>query len=156
MEKMTEERTVMPALQQILITQADKTRLQVVIDRARQAGGESRHCLDDLQRELDRADVIDPALMPGGVVAMNSTVRLRDLDSDEIETYTLVFPQDADIQRNRISVLAPVGTAIVGCQVGDVLNWSVPRGSVQLRIEEVIAPCAIDDSHSTKAILCQT
>lgn len=145
----------MPALQRILITQADKARLQVVIDRARQEGGESRLCLDDLQRELDRAEVIDPALMPGGLVAMNSTVRVRDLDSNEIETYTLVFPQDADIQRNRISVLAPVGTAIVGCQVGDVVNWSVPRGSVQLRIEEVIAPGALHDWHSAEAVLCQ-
>lgn len=143
----------MSTLQRILVTQVDKARLQAVIDRARQEKSESRLCLDDLQRELDRADVVDPAVMPGGVVAMNSTVRLRDLDSDEIETYTLVFPQDADIQRNRISVLAPVGTAIIGCQVGDVVNWSVPRGNVQLRIEDVIAPVSFHDWPHVEAVL---
>lgn len=145
----------MQILQRILITSIDKTRLQRVIDRARQEGSESRSYLDDLQRELDRADVIDPTLMPSGFVAMNSTVRLRDLDSDEIETYTLVFPQDADIQRNRISVLAPVGTAIIGSQVGDVVIWSVPRGRVQLRIEDVIAPGPRRHWQTADEVLCE-
>lgn len=143
-------------LQRILITQADKARLQVAIGRALLQRSESRSRIDDLQRELDRAEVVDPTLMPSGLVAMNSTVRLRDLDSDEIETYTLVFPQEADIQHNRISVLAPVGTAIIGYQVGDVVTWSVPRGRVQLRIEDVIAASPLPDGQAIDALLCQT
>lgn len=130
----------MPTLHNIIITEIDRNRLQTVIDRALQNGCESRHCVDDLQRELDRAQIVDPGLMPDGVVLMNSTVCLRDLDSDEVETYTLVYPQDADINQNRISVLAPVGTAIIGCQLGDVVAWSVPRGRARWRIEDVVAP----------------
>lgn len=130
----------MSNLQKIVITPVDKARLQAVIDRARQQKSESPAILDDLQHELDRADVLDPAMIPEGLVVMNSKVRLRDLDSDETETYTLVFPEESDIRCHRISVLAPVGTAIIGCQVGDVVTWSVPRGSVHLRIEEVSAP----------------
>lgn len=87
---------------------------------------------------------------------MNSTVRLRDLDSEEIETYTLVFPEDADIERNRISVLAPVGTAIIGCQAGDVVTWSVPRGRVQLRIEDVFAPSPFPHRQTAGVVLCGT
>lgn len=143
-------------LQRILITQADKARLQVAIGRALLQRSESRSRIDDLQRELDRAEVVDPTLMPRGLVAMNSTVRLRDLDSDEIETYTLVFPQEADIERNRISVLAPVGTAIIGYQVGDVVTWSVPRGRVQLRIEDVTAASPLPDEQTMGTLLCQT
>lgn len=145
-------------LQRILITQVDKARLQVAIGRALLQRSESRSRIDDLQRELDRAEVVDPTLMPSGLVAMNSTVRLRDLDTDEIETYTLVFPQEADIERNLISVLAPVGTAIIGCQVGDVVTWSVPRGRVQLQIEHVIAASPLPDGHGQAigALLCQS
>jgi regulator of nucleoside diphosphate kinase len=143
-------------LQRILITQVDKARLQVAIGRALLQRSESRSRIDDLQRELDRAEVVDPTLMPSGLVAMNSTVRLRDLDTDEIETYTLVFPQEADIERNRISVLAPVGTAIIGYQVGDVVTWSVPRGRVQLRIEDVIAASPLPEGQTIGAMLCQT
>jgi regulator of nucleoside diphosphate kinase len=146
----------MRTLQSILITQVDKARLQAVIDRARQEESESRPGLDDLQHELDRAEVIDPELIPEGLVAMNSTVRLRDLDSDETETYTLVFPQDSDIRQNRISVLAPVGTAIIGCQVGDVVTWSVPRGKVQLRIEEVIPQSRLRQGQAAGAVLVPT
>jgi regulator of nucleoside diphosphate kinase len=146
----------MRTLQNILITQADKTRLQAVIDRARQEESESRPGLDDLQRELDRAEVIDPELIPEGLVTMNATVRLRDLDSNETETYTLVFPQDSDIRCNRISVLAPVGTAIIGCQVGDVVTWSVPRGKVQLRIEDVIPQGPLHHDQAAGAVLVPT
>lgn len=141
-------------LQRIRITHVDKARLQVVIDRARQAENQSRPYLDDLQRELDRADVIDPASIPDGLVTMNSAVRVRDLDSDETETYTLVFPEDSDIQRHRISILAPVGTALIGCQTGDVVTWSVPRGRVQLRIEDVCAPSPLPHVPIAGAVLC--
>lgn len=134
----------MTTFQPILITPDDKLRLQIAIDRALLQRTESRPAIEDLQHELNRAAVIDHALIPSGLVVMNSTVRLRDLDSDEIETYMLVFPQEADIQQNRISVLAPVGTAIIGCQVGDVVTWSVPRGRVRLRIEDVGTSSQLD------------
>jgi regulator of nucleoside diphosphate kinase len=70
---------------------------------------------------------------------MHSVVRLRDLDSDETLACALVYPSDADDTRDRISVLAPIGTAILGYRVGDVIEWPVPAGLRRLRVEEVVS-----------------
>ena len=70
---------------------------------------------------------------------MNSTVRLRDLETGEEETYTLVYPDEADIGENKLSVLAPVGTALLGYRAGDVVEWPVPAGVRRFRIEEVVS-----------------
>jgi regulator of nucleoside diphosphate kinase len=94
--------------------------------------------LKDLEAELDRALVVAPEDVPHDVVTMNSTVILQDLKTGEIETYTLVYPDRADILNNQLSVLAPVGTAVLGQRVGDVLRWRVPAGWRQLKIEQVV------------------
>jgi regulator of nucleoside diphosphate kinase len=94
-------------------------------------------CIDDLRSELARAVVIRSKEIPEDVVTMNSTVTLRDLDTNQAESYTLVFPSDADIANNRLSVLAPVGTAILGQRVGDRLRWRVPAGWRRLVVEQV-------------------
>jgi regulator of nucleoside diphosphate kinase len=69
---------------------------------------------------------------------MNSQVLLCDIDTLETMTYTLVFPKDADIDSGSISVLAPVGTAILGYRQGDIVEWPVPAGIRRLRIEKVL------------------
>jgi regulator of nucleoside diphosphate kinase len=99
--------------------------------------GSNRH-LAELIAELQRAEVVPSDEVPSDVVTMNSTVVLRDLDTGEEETYTLVYPNHADIARNRLSVLAPIGTAILGYQVGDVVRWRVPAGMRRLRVEDVL------------------
>ena len=124
----------------IVVTRGDHSRLQAVLDRARQMGGESNRSLDELQRELNRAQVVDSLSSHDGIVVMKAQVRLRDVDTNEIQVYTLVYPQDADIRKNQLSILAPVGTAILGYRQGEVVTWSVPGGRVRLRIEEVLPP----------------
>jgi regulator of nucleoside diphosphate kinase len=94
--------------------------------------------LDDLRAELDRPEIVRPEDVPHNVVTMNSTVVLRDVDTKERETYTLVFPDAADIANDRLSVLAPVGTAILGERIGDVVRWRVPQGWRRLKVERVI------------------
>jgi regulator of nucleoside diphosphate kinase len=94
--------------------------------------------LQALADELDRAEVIAAKDVPADVITMNSRVRLLDLDTGEEETYTLVFPDDADINRNRISVLAPVGTGMLGYGVGDVIEWQVPGGIRRLKVASVL------------------
>ena len=69
---------------------------------------------------------------------MNSSVRLKDLDTKKELTYTLVFPSDADAGQNRISVLAPIGTALIGYRVGDIITWEVPAGRRRLKVEKII------------------
>ncbi|HEX7450291.1 MAG TPA: nucleoside diphosphate kinase regulator [Pirellulales bacterium] len=123
---------------QIVITDFDRRRLAALIAAHADHGLAQRHYLEDLQRELERAWRVDPCDVPPDVITMNSTVQLRDLDTGDTETFTLVFPEDADVTRQRISVLAPIGTAILGYRAGDVILWPVPQGRARLRVEQVL------------------
>ena len=79
---------------------------------------------------------------------MNSQVVLSDLETSEDVIYTLVFPSDADIDAGKISVLAPIGTAILGYRVGDVIEWMVPSGKRRIAIKELrYQPEAAGDYH---------
>jgi regulator of nucleoside diphosphate kinase len=122
----------------IVMTDVDRRRLGTLIDRTASIGVGDRRYLDDLEHEVERATIVDPHDVPDDVITMNSTVRLCDLDTGEIERYTLVYPRDADIEENRISVLAPIGTALIGYRVGDVVEWPVPSGMARLRVEEIL------------------
>ncbi len=73
----------------------------------------------------------------GAAATMNSTVELRDLETGEIEIYTLVYPDQADVTLDRISLQAPVGAAIYGCRVGDIVSVTAPSGPRRLRVEAV-------------------
>lgn len=91
-----------------------------------------------LEEELLRARVVEPSQVPGDVVTMNSTVRFRVLNTGEVFTLTLVYPKDMDDTGAKISILAPVGTALLGLSQGDEIDWPRPAGGVvRVRIEEV-------------------
>ena len=123
---------------QIIITDVDRDRLHdLLTSEFVQVIGPVEY-LDDLKAELRRAKIVPPEKVPRNVVTMNSSVALRDLSSRELETYTLVFPEDADIAQGRLSVLAPVGTAILGQRIGDELKWRVPAGWRRFKIERVL------------------
>ena len=118
----------------IFITQADMKRLQSLIESMKS----SREDLQALRAELHQAHVVAPADIPNDVVTMNSKAQVRDLETNEIMTYTLVFPGNANIDDGKISVLAPVGTAMLGHRAGEEFEWHVPAGPVRLRVEEVL------------------
>ena len=122
----------------ILMSDADHKRLEALIESARYSASLREDYLAALEGELRRARVVPQSDVPPEVITMNSVVRLRDLDTDETEEYELVYPADADVGHNRISVLAPVGTAILGYRLGDVIKWPVPAGLRRLRVEEVL------------------
>lgn len=122
----------------IIISEVDHRRLGALIDAARMDSRDREDYLTALEGELSRARVVPPGKVPPNVITMNSTVRLRDLNSGEMVTYTLVYPASADISENRLSVLAPVGTAILGYRQGDTVEWTVPAGRKRLKVEEVL------------------
>ncbi len=128
---MTRQQTIIPA--------EDYQQLQVLVNSkvARVVGGPER--LDELQTELARAQIIPQDDVPSDVVTMNSTVLLRDLGTNEVETYTLVFPECADIANHRLSVLAPMGTTILGKRTGYEFRWRVPDGWRKVKIEQVFS-----------------
>lgn len=122
----------------IYVTEYDLGRLRKVLEDARRSGYRESEYLDELGEELDRATVVAPQDVPHTVVTMNSTVELIDLDTGKRETYTLVFPDDADAVRGKISVLAPIGTAMLGYEVGDTFEWEVPAGRRRLRVDRIL------------------
>lgn len=132
----------------IYITELDKARLEELIAVVGEFGGQDKDHLDSLAGELDRAEIVSSQAIPPDVVTMNSRVVLRDLATSEVKTYSLVFPRDAAIGAGKISILAPIGTAILGYAKGDVVEWQVPAGTRRIRIEDVLyQPEAAGDYH---------
>jgi len=126
------------APREIFITQFDKDRLAELIDVAEGFGAHDRRDLKALKDELDRATVVSSQDVPPEVVTMNSRVLLRDTDTSEERTVTVVFPKDADLAAGSISVLAPVGTAVLGYREGALVEWPVPSGTKRFRIEKIL------------------
>jgi regulator of nucleoside diphosphate kinase len=122
----------------LVITESDRARLNTLLASEFLRVISPVEYLDDLRLELAEARVVPRHKVPRNVVTMNSTVTLRDLETGERETYTLVYPDRADIANNRLSVLAPVGTAILGQRVGDELKWPVPAGWRRFTVQRVV------------------
>lgn len=118
------------------VTSVDMARLRQLLDAPDLM--RQRPYLETLSQELDHASVVEASAIPADVVTMNSTVRLIDLDSDEAMELTVTYPEAADISSGKISVLAPVGTAILGCRQGDTVTWEVPAGVRSLRVDRVL------------------
>ena len=122
---------------QIMLTQQDRTKLRKMISDILLTELDGTGHVSALDVELERAAAVDSAEIPPDVITMRSRVRLAFGD-DEDEEYTLVYPEEADMSENRISVLSPVGTAILGYRAGDVVSWDVPDGSIAIRINSVV------------------
>jgi regulator of nucleoside diphosphate kinase len=133
----------------IYITEFDLKRLKGLIKYAEEHWDQRVLAyLEDLDEELERAEVVKPENIPNDVITMNSTFHLSDLDSGEETVYTLVFPAKADSTNGKISILAPVGTAVLGYRVGDTVEWKVPGGLKRLKVNEIVyQPEAARDYH---------
>ena len=132
----------------VYITDLDKKRLKRLIREARTFGSEHEIYIEKLEGELNRGKVVKSKEIPTDVITMNSKVRLKDLDTREEMIYWLVFPDDANPDQNKISILAPIGTALIGYRVGDVIEWKVPAGLRKLKVLEVLyQPEAAGDYH---------
>jgi regulator of nucleoside diphosphate kinase len=114
----------------------DRRRLGTVLQNA-ETRPQLRTSIQALEDALEQAHGVDPTQMPHDVVTMNSTIVLRDLESNDTETYTLAYPERADIRMDRISVLAPSGIAVLGCAIGDVVEVETPSGIRHVRVEDI-------------------
>lgn len=92
----------------------------------------------ELNDELARADVVEDTDFPSGIVAMNSEVTFQDLDSKEKSTIMLVYPHEANVDQMKISILSPVGTALIGLRIGGMIDWPLPHGKTKrLKVTKV-------------------
>lgn len=132
----------------IFITRFDMVRLMDLIEGIRAYSKKSNVNLDILERELTRGTLVDPKNVPPDVITMNSKVCITDMDSGEKETYSLVFPSNAKIDENKLSILAPLGIALLGYRTGEIIEWKMPSGIKKIRIDEVLyqpeAACDFD------------
>jgi regulator of nucleoside diphosphate kinase len=120
----------------IILTSVDFDRLEGLLDSLPNNAFPGRA---ELRAELGRAEVVAPDRIPPNVVTMNSTVRFTIAESGETFSLTLVYPKDVGADAARISVLAPVGSALLGLAVGDELQWPRPGGGVStVRVDEVV------------------
>jgi regulator of nucleoside diphosphate kinase len=124
----------------IYITSEDNSKLRLLLSVALRS--RANGTLQKLREELDRAVIVDPASIPAGVVTMDSRVEFEDISTGEVETYTLSFPDRANVEEKRISILAPIGTALIGYREGQTVNWSTPGGVRQLKLRRVTAAAA--------------
>jgi regulator of nucleoside diphosphate kinase len=122
----------------IQITELDRKRLIALIVDAQSGEYRKSVYLENLRGELERAEVVPHEKIAGDVITMNSTVTLVDQDTGEEETYTLVYPEDADTSQGKISILAPIGTAMLGYRAGDVFEWEVPAGKRRLKVAKIL------------------
>ncbi len=132
----------------IYITDNDMTRLEELLEVAGENTTRDNKHLEELSSELLRAEVVESAEIPANVVTMNSQVLLLDMDTNESKTYKLVFPREANLEQNRISILAPIGTAMIGSRVGNVIRWNAPAGVRRMKIVKILyQPEAAGDYH---------
>ena len=94
---------------------------------------------DGLQAEIDRADIVAPEEMPPSVVTMNSTVQFAIVETGKEFVLSLVYPRDMDGSADKISILAPVGSALLGLSIGDELGWPGPGGKpMTVRVKQIM------------------
>lgn len=136
------------SVRQIFITEYDVQRLEGLIERFRAIPSREGRNLNELEQELEKAEVVPPEGIPPDVITMNSRVCLADLDSGQEMILTLVFPTEADVETGKISILAPIGTAMIGYRVGDTITWAVPGGKKNLLVKDILyQPEAAGDYH---------
>lgn len=121
----------------IYITEVDLQRLGELVGVARSCSELDQASLAALQAELDRASIVSSQEVPADVITMHSQVRIRDLGTGEEMVFALVYPRGANLEQGKISVMSPLGTALLGYRAGDVLDWRVPDGVRRLQIMEV-------------------
>jgi regulator of nucleoside diphosphate kinase len=122
----------------IFLTTKDVEKLRDLIRDTYHTEYRGSDYLKKLAEEIEKAAVVQPDQIPADVITRNSTARLVDRETNEEMVYTLVFPEDADTSQGKISILAPIGTAMLGYKAGDTYEWDTPGGKRIIRVKEIL------------------
>jgi regulator of nucleoside diphosphate kinase len=133
---MNQEKTMRQ--QYVRVTEVDSKRLQALIDAALQRSGRDGRNVEELERHLLEAEITPASHIGPDVVTMNSEVLVTDLDSGEKFGFRVVFPRAANSDAGNISVLAPLGMAVLGRKMGEEITSMVPSGTRRLRVDELV------------------
>jgi regulator of nucleoside diphosphate kinase len=122
----------------IYITQHDLQRLKKLLHDISDKNHPEVFSVQGLAIELNRGIVVSPKDVPENMITMNSRVLLRDVESGKEMTCWLVFPDKVDAVKNPVSILSPLGTAMIGYKVGDVFTWESPSGAKQMEVLDIL------------------
>ncbi|MBO9698654.1 MAG: nucleoside diphosphate kinase regulator [Sporocytophaga sp.] len=122
----------------LVMNRLDYARIKKSIIDLKQSRAISPEELEKLNGELNAAQIVDPEKVPVDVVTMNSIVRISFSNSGKVLQFKIVYPDEADLKENKISIFSPVATALLGYRVGDEVEWIVPGGATKILIEEII------------------
>lgn len=120
-----------------IITQLDQQRLDALLAEAIAQTTKPDEQFEAFRHELEHARIVSPQETPIDIVTMNSTISLYDADFDVTETYSLVYPSDADIFDNRLSILNPMGMAILGRRIASVIHWKNSNGDHRMELKDL-------------------
>ena len=120
------------------ITNLDYQRLNNLIQSVKTTMKDDLHNIEALENEIERAKRIEPRKIGHNVVTMNSEVEVIDLASNRVMKFKLVYPQEADFKNNRLSVLSPLGSALIGYREGDEVEFRVPAGLKKVKIGKIL------------------
>lgn len=137
-------KTTAPAMR---VTAQDMERLRTLVERCLE--GSRAAAAEQLELELDRAIVVPQDQIPPDVVTMRSRILFEDVETGRRREATLVYPEEANMDLSKVSILAPVGVAVLGLKVGDIIEWPLPHARrARLRILEVLyQPESAGDFH---------
>jgi regulator of nucleoside diphosphate kinase len=124
-------------LQPVTISTFDLRRLQELLLVAKQFASPQPSYIGELENELEHANIVRPEEIAPYVVTLNSSFRLTDVETSKEHLYTLVFPNDADPEENKLSILSDLGVAVLGCSAGDTIEWKFPEGVRRFRIDMI-------------------
>jgi regulator of nucleoside diphosphate kinase len=124
-------------MRNIIVSTVDAERIRQRIMDVRSKTGFSKE-LKTLQEELENATIVEPHEMPADVLTMNSEVRLKYLNNGKTMQIKIVYPEDADIKTQKVSVFAPIAIALLGYKKGDTVSWTINNLPVRVKIEEIV------------------
>ena len=134
----------------IIINDLDAERIDILLEQPAYAGLPIA-----LNAELDRAQMCSPEEMPHDVVTMNSRVKFRNLSDGEVRVRTLVYPAKMTDSNTQLSVMAPVGAALLGLRVGDSIHWELPGGvATHLEVQKLLAITCFNPICTSDNSLC--
>ena len=125
-------------MKEIIMNSLDTTRIRQRIRQVKAGNVYSVNDIEKLISELNRAKIMEPMQIPGDIITMHSIVKVKYIDNNKDFTLQLVYPEEANIKENKISIFAPIGIALLGYKKGDIINWKTPGGNVKIKIEDIL------------------
>jgi len=125
-------------MKKVTLTKNDYTRIYKAITDAKNSKTINSNEAEKLLSELSKAEIVPSEKIDKDVVTMNSEVKLFFENTQKEQLFKIVYPQDANLKENKISIFSPIATALIGYKIGDEIEWIVPGGMTKIKIVDLI------------------